>query len=206
MKYFVGVFFEDERVDRLFDLTRVVLQPDFARKAHITLRGPYKHRKDINKSVLEKQMDPILLSKPSTFFNERQNTVFLRAEIAFISDFWRKPDYPDGTPHLTIYDGKDRSFAWQVLQVLRDFPWRFYVRPTKLRILSSKEPLETKYLKDFTNFNLALDEVSDRSYSMEAIRKMHTGQRIEILRRVCRNLHTLHSNSDEAVDSQLSFL
>lgn len=193
--YFVGVFFDDPVVDRLFDLARVIVDPEFARKAHITLRGPYKRKSDISSRWLETKIGTITLSRPATFFNEEQNTVYLRAEIPGIADFWYKPDYRQGVPHLSIYDGSDRALAWQILILLRNYPWNLELTPTVMRIIDSKQRIETKFILDYAAFDKALSSVSDRSYSIEALKQMHVGQRLQILDRICQKIHSIHSSS-----------
>ena len=192
---FVGITIEDLRVRQLFDLARVLLEPEFARHAHITLRGPYKHKKDINQSIFSRTVRSITLSRPNTFFNESQNTVYLRAEIPGIGDYWYKPDYPDGVPHLSIYDGTDRVLAWQTLLLLRKFPWNITFQSSPLQIIDSKERLETRYIIDFLNFDGALREISETEYTMEQIKSMHIGQRIHLLDRVFHAIHITHPSS-----------
>ncbi len=189
--YFFGVSFSNQRIDQLFDLSRLVLQPDFARKAHITLRGPYK-RKPSSRNWIGAQLEPIVLSKPDVFFNNAQHTVFIRCEIPFINDNWYKPDYPDGTPHLSIYDGGDRKFAWQVMQSLQKFPWNIELVPTKMKVINSKEVLETSYLVNSKKYENYWDDIGVPTYTMEQLKEMHIGQRIFLFEKICRRIHFLN--------------
>lgn len=191
--FFFGIHFVDQRIDQLFDLARIILEPSYARKAHITLRGPYKKRPVQNSKWMNSKVGEVQLTKVQNFFNEHQNTVFLRAEIFGIGDFWYKPDYPDGVPHLSIYDGSDRRFAWQILHTMKNFPWNIRLQPSEMIIIDSKEVLETKYLFESQEFDSSLSRVSERLYSMEKIRSMHDGQRLLILNRICEEIHGLAS-------------
>ncbi len=193
--YFVGITIGDEHVSQLFDLARIVLEPEFARRSHITLRGPYKRKQDIARSLFEKSVQSVTLSRPSTFFNERQNTVYLRAEIPGIADYWYKPDYPDGIPHLSVYDGPDRTLAWQALTALRKFPWKITFPSSPLKLIDSKERLVTRYILDYFRFDSTLREISEKPYTMEQIKRMHPGQRIHLLERIFSAIHLIHPSS-----------
>lgn len=191
--YFAGFIFQDRQVDQLFDLARVILEPEFARKAHVTLRGPYRARKSISKSILESSPGNVTIGRPGTFFTETQSTVFLNISIPFISELWHKPDYPYGIPHLSFYDGSDRGFAWQILLLLREFPWNITLEASKLIMIDSKQRLETKFILDQQSIDGPLLSVWDKVYSAEKIKTMRTGQRLELLRMICRKVHFLTS-------------
>lgn len=186
--FFVSVGFSDSRVGKLFDLARIILEPEFARPAHITLRGPYKNRKDISPSILGKDVGKIGIGRPGTFFAENQSTVFLAVEILGVSDFWYKPDFPNGTPHLSIYDGRDRQFAWSVFNVLRRYKWGVVLNSTPMHILEKKKRLETEFLTDYANVSFALADVAGRVYSAEEIKQLTALDRIVLLDRICKQI------------------
>ena len=74
-----------------------------------------------------------------SFFQTNQNTVALHCVFPEVQELWYKPDYPQGAPHLTLYDGESRQFARRVLEVLGRFEWNFEVSATPLRPLSASE-------------------------------------------------------------------
>ncbi|MEM7472685.1 MAG: hypothetical protein AAF340_15150 [Pseudomonadota bacterium] len=189
--FFFGFYFDDPKVDRLFDLARVVLEPQFARKSHVTLRGPYKKKPDSSSRWLSENVGTVVISKPRNFFSENQNTVFLRTEIMGIGDYWYKPDYPEGVPHLSLYDGKDRKFAWQILEVLRAYPWGFSLPTTDLKIIDSKQLVETHFLRNFDRFEASLSEIEAQKYSMEDLKGMPIGQRVFLFDRICTRIHEI---------------
>lgn len=193
--FFFGITFDDARTDALFDLARLVLEPEYSRKAHITLRGPYKRRPHKNSKWFSHKVDDVTFLGPGHFFEGSQNTVFLKCEIPFISDIWRKPTYPNGVPHLTIYDGEDRRFAWYIFRTLQEHDWKFKTKPSKIKSLASKEKIETKYLVDGSPIERALSEIAARQYSMEKLKMLHEGQRIYLLKRICHHLHFLNCPS-----------
>lgn len=189
--YFIAVRFSDEKIARLFDLVRIILQPDFARPSHITLRGPYRSKSNISPAIIGKDVGKITVRRPGTFFSETQNTVYLGIDIMGIADFWHKPDYPDGTPHLTIYDGKSREFAWAVLGALKRYKWGMRLNSTPMRLLDSKNPLETEYLIEYDSLSETFRLLGDEVPSAEKIKSMTYLDRIVFLNRICALIQDL---------------
>jgi len=187
--FFFGVTIENDQIARLFDLASMVLDPANTRATHITLRGPYdrKPRQDLN--WRKANVGTATLSKPENFFEYGQSTVYLRCEIPFITDIWHKPDYPNGVPHLTIYDGGDRVFAWQIFQTLQRHEWKLELLLSKMKIIDTKEVLETNYIKNSESIDKSLSEVSSEQYSMENLKNLHQGQRIFLLDKICKRIH-----------------
>lgn len=189
--FFVAVTFSDSKVSELFDLIRLLAEPDFARSAHITLRGPYTHKKDIGGSIFEKDVGKITIRKPGNFFNERQSTVFLGVEILGVSDFWYKPDFPEGTPHLSVYDGNDRQTAWVIFNTLRKFKWNLTLNSTPLHILEKKRPLETEYIIQYEKVSRTLFDIAGRKITPVEMRSIGLLERINMMVKVCEKIHHL---------------
>ena len=189
--FFVAVRFSDEKIARLFDLARLILQPDFARPSHITLRGPYTSKANISDSIIGKDVGKISVKRPGHFFNERQNTVILEIDIVGIGDFWYKPDYPDGTPHLTLYDGPDRQFAWVVFRTLSSKSWHLTLNSSPMRILDAKRPIETDFILQFENYRDTFRLLSEPFPSAEEMKAMQNLQKIVLLNRICTKIHSL---------------
>lgn len=189
--FFVAVAFSDSKISELFDLIRLLAEPDYARSAHITLRGPYANKKDIGSSIFSKDVGKITIRKPGSFFNERQSTVFLGVEIVGVSDFWYKPDFPNGTPHLSVYDGKDRKTAWVIFNTLRKFKWNLSLNSTPMHILEKKRPLETEYLIQYEKVARTLFDVAGREISPTDMRNLGLIERVSMITRACEKIHTL---------------
>jgi hypothetical protein len=185
MSYFYGTYPSGKRVGRLFDLARLVLQPDYARKAHITLRGPYEKKPSPRSKWLRYQPSSAFLGRPGTFFNEWQSTVYLRISFLEEHDLSWKPDFKDSVPHMSVYDGRDRSFAWQVLQVLREFSWDISVELTPVLILEKKKEYESSFFLELDDIDLAFGYISERPMTRDYLKSMHVGQRLFLLRRIC---------------------
>lgn len=187
--FFVAASFSDKKVAELFDLARLVVEGDYARPAHITLRGPYKSKGDIHRGLLEKDVGVIHIRRPGHFFNGRQNTVFLGIEILGISEFWYKPDFPEGVPHLTIYDGSDRRFAWIVFNILRKHTWNLSLNSTRMSILEKKKTVEDSFL-DIERFPAKLlRSVFARDILASDVRELPDLERAIALNKICSMVH-----------------
>lgn len=194
--FFVAVEFSDQKLARAFELLRIVLEPDAARRAHVTLRGPYEHKKNINKSVFNRDVGRMTVRPPKHFFSDItrkrvQNTVYLEIEILHIDEFWHKPDYPDGIPHLTIYDGPDRNFAWTVFNMLKRHQWRFAANSSPLKILERKQSVESAYLTELDEYKFLIDQAIGRKASMGDFRKMTSLERINAANTLCHIIHDI---------------
>lgn len=195
MNFFYGVYPAEKKIARLFDLSRLILQPDYARKAHITLRGPYEKRPSRKSKWLGLQLHNAILSKPATFFNDWQNTVYLRAELIEAKDVSWKKDFQDSIPHMSIYDGNNRNIAWQVLLCLRKFPWNISIELTPVLVLERKKDYEKSFFLEIDDIDIAFDYIAERSLSRDYIKSMHDGQRIYYLEKICRAIHEINSST-----------
>lgn len=167
------------------------MQPDYARSAHITLRGPYKNKKDINQSIIGKDVGKIVLRRPGTFFSGHQNTVFLGVEISGVSDFWYKPDFPEGVPHLSIYDGSDRRLGWAAMNTLRKYKWGLSLNSTPMQILEKKRQLETEFIVRYQELSSTLNMIAGRVFSAEEIKNLSDLDRVLLLDKICHEIHYL---------------
>lgn len=195
MNFFYGVYPSEKKTSRLFDLARLILQPDFSRKAHITLRGPYDKRPSRKSQWFKRHPDNAILTRPNTFFSERQNTVYLGVSIWDINDLSWKRDYPDSIPHMTIYDGNDRTLAWQVLQSLRKFHWQLEIELTPVIVLERKKGIRDSFFIEIDDIDLAYSDIHQRPLSRDYLETMHIGQRIFFLEAICTEIHRINHPS-----------
>ena len=189
--FFVAVTFSDTKIAELFDLLRLLAQPDFARSAHVTLRGPYANKKDISGGILSKDVGKIQLRKAGNFFSERQHTVYLGVEIVGVDDFWYKPDFPNGTPHLSIYDGKDRKEAWVIFNLLRKFPWDLSLNSSPMHVLEAKRPVETEFIFAYEKIARTLYEITEQQLSAVEVRQLSLFERVGLMVKTCERIHLL---------------
>jgi hypothetical protein len=189
--FFIVVRFSDDKISRLFDLARIVAQPDFARPSHITLRGPYSRKENFTSSLIGRDVGKLAIRKPLSYFSEHQNTVYLAIDIIGIADFWYKPDYPDGEPHLTVYDGPDRKFAWLIFSILKRYRWRLSLNSSPMQLLESKQTLEAEILTQYDSIRSTFMLFSRDVPTALELRSMPELDRLILLDRICQKIHEL---------------
>jgi hypothetical protein len=129
--YFYIISIQDNFIRAYLDLLRFIANPNEKRTSHITVRGPYK--KKIN--LLQKSADilgkNVTITGAGCFFSKKQNTVYLNCESDAIRKVWLKKSL-NYNPHLTIYDGNNRSFAESILTSLTANQYRITFTSTDL--------------------------------------------------------------------------
>ena len=43
------------------------------------------------------------------------------------------------SPHLSLYDGEDRTFAWALFSLLKEFSWQIQLALTNISIIEKKK-------------------------------------------------------------------
>jgi hypothetical protein len=178
MPVFYGLYVADERLAAAFDLIRFLGEPNFVRRAHITVRGPYSQKlPTIVEGSWRGKRYGIYFREPGAFFSGAQRTVFLKCEIPGIEEIWDKPDYTGQiTPHLTLYDGKDGYFGSRLLDTMKESMWSFVAESTELSVIHPKSTPAS--IKDFVVHQALYDEILERSVDYRAVRIMEPTQRL----------------------------
>lgn len=119
--YFYGVKFEDQIVQGYFDLLCFLANPEKEERhyAHVTLRGPCSNPANGN--------EPWMLSSPGLMKIKDVEKLNVGDKIALvfsvsiknIQEYWFKPDYPEGVPHLTIYFGPSGYFLDKLEDIIK---------------------------------------------------------------------------------------
>lgn len=137
-KYFFTVNIEDLEIEAHLNAIKFFCDPTEKWPAHITVRGPYKTRIQPRKSDELVKSASISVIGAGHFFDDagHQNTVYLRCGFENLRDIWDKPDY-NLNPHITIYDGDNRKFAFEVFNVLKDKKLFFQVRSSGVEEMKS---------------------------------------------------------------------
>jgi hypothetical protein len=173
---FYSVSLTDESIQSVLDAIKLVANPRSKSPAHITVKGPLRNK--IRKAQFEKyemylEGSQLHTLKVGSFDNAGYLTLFLEIEKNdFIEKLWFKPDYPNGIPHLTIYDGPKDSFATWLLSELSGFKWDFVLpsgvrfeeinkTPSLLRLSEFREVLAESAVDDLTTFSEAQELVPD---------------------------------------------
>ncbi len=118
-KVFYISYFSDRKVQTSLDSMKLLCNPFTSLRAHITLRGPYKRKFSMPRLTERSKNLEIKITGVNAFLGQKQNTVFLECQKdLFIETFWKKDDYSDIVPHITIYNGESRYFAENLLERL----------------------------------------------------------------------------------------
>jgi 2'-5' RNA ligase len=115
-KYFFVIYCEDSNLSTILDGIKLIANPEQGSKTHMTVRGPYTSRNNLGH--FHKSWNNVIhgenieIEGIDKFFNQNQNTVFFRCqETEKLKSIWKKFNYNEFHPHITVYDGKDRDFA-----------------------------------------------------------------------------------------------
>lgn len=198
MSMFYGVYFVNPELSAALDVIRFFAEPDYYRRAHITIRGPYENRLS---SQLERKLEATFSKSGrllevcgvASFFigNEptSQNTVFLKCELDGAEQVWRKPDFSDAKPHVTLYDGNSRQFALALRHQLKQYEWRFFTRTTNLEILEKKKD-PTEYLGIyFRNAQSLCDRLFGGEVNIDSFDMKSDTERLYLIDRVSRYIN-----------------
>ena len=171
MAWFYGVYLTDERLEAALELIRFLGEPDYLRRPHITIRGPYERRQDALLERLSYTPELVFINGVSVFFGGNQNTVLLECDLPEKERVWRKPDFPDGKPHITIYDGKSRHIALSFRQSLKNCKWRFYAPIGELKLIEKKVDPDVSLPMIFENVSTIYRQVMFDEFDVEKIRR-----------------------------------
>ena len=120
VQFLYVAYFNDRRVQTGLNLLRYLVKPTAKREAHVTARGPYSEQLDDDKArICEITIDgaPVSIGAPGTFYSSRHSVVYLSCESDALKSVWHKEHY-GYTPHITIYSGKNREQANDILEAL----------------------------------------------------------------------------------------
>jgi hypothetical protein len=148
MRIFYGVYLDDIRLSACLDLIRLLGEPDYYRRCHITVRGPYERRlsqQDLFRfnDTLRDVLHSLTILGVGSFFFGQQNTVILEAEIVGLKDIWHKPSYQDGKPHLTLFDGKSKQMGLAIRATAKKYNWNITTKISDLQIIEKKTDVLT---------------------------------------------------------------
>ncbi len=136
-RVFSVIKIKDRNLNTIIDGIRLLADPYEKQVAHITIRGPYSQKyniDDINKSIKDTKVN---VKGIGTFFEtSRQNTIFFKCDSPYLQTVWKKSDYPFN-PHLTLYDGNSREFAHKLLLILQRHSFNFAFNVDGLEYINS---------------------------------------------------------------------
>lgn len=188
IKIFYVVYAKEEKLDSCLNAIRLLCDPEQRNPAHLTIRGPYSKRaksRDLEKWNKELQSNLVFVKGGGTFFNESQNTVFLLCEASSINQVWYKPDYRDGIPHITLYDGKSREFAEKLSKVLEKYEPQINFKVTKLEPLRTRQGSITSKIFNEPEF---VKDVLEEDIDFSAIQNLTVEKRLQLIEKLFAKL------------------
>ena len=115
----------DREISSILNFIKLLCAPNSKTEVHLSIRGPYKSKLKPNKIAEYNELvknSRVTITEVGNFFQENQNTVFLKCESETIEKIWKKTTYKKTiygyNPHLTLYDGKDKDFAYMLYETL----------------------------------------------------------------------------------------
>lgn len=203
MRIVYVIYLDDEIARSLINTIRLICNPFEKTLAHITVRGPYKKIYGVDKlSSYNSRIQGarIRVSGSASFFDTNQNTVFLCCQSDELHKVWHKPDYSGAyNPHITLYDGKSRSFAIEMLKILRNYDIDFYFNVNKLSplILRKRQPGFLLQLEDDLDI---VSSITNDHIDLDRIHSMEENERLRFIEKVCYHLSQLNKNNLCGID------
>jgi hypothetical protein len=171
MAWFYGLYLKDERLEALLELIRFLGEPDHLRRPHITVRGPYERKQDALLEKLRYEPGSVLIRDVAAFFSEKQNTILLDCDLPDKDRVWRKPDFPGGKPHITLYDGISRNLALSFRLALKNCKWHFRSPVGELTLIEKKLDPDVSLPVMFANVSDIYRQVMFEDFAVEKIRQ-----------------------------------
>ena len=146
-RIFYVIYIDDEPIQSRLDAMRFLANTEEKAQAHITVRGPYTQKQNVSRLNREVAGTKIVAKGIGTFFNSKQNTVFIRCYADSLRRIWQKSDF-GFNPHITIYDGPSREFAGALVDHLSRVQIQFSFLVDKLFPMTSHKGQFAIWLKE----------------------------------------------------------
>lgn len=216
MRYFYGIHLQSSKLSTAFDVIRYISEPDSIRFSHITLRGPYAqpltsyNLRELNQH--RSRSWRVRLDGAGAFINKNQNTIMIKVDLLDLSDLFFKPDFSAGTPHLTLYDGTETSYARSLLRLLYRFDFHEMVEVSHLQRISSKKPISGSFVLLYNEFYNAFREFLDHEPSAEFVKNLSLDQKLKTIEHILKQNFTEiydnlnpHRSSSQQLDLPLDY-
>jgi len=185
-RWFNFVFFADPEIQSWLDAIVFFANPSEKNPAHITLRGPFNSKKRAAKVPGSISGSDISVLGTGHFFNDTQNTVFLRCGSDYLKQYWYKPDF-GFNPHITLYDGESRDFAKKVLDACNKHRLFMSFEAGPIEIVSSVKGQKSFDLK-LSLSPAQIEKVAGQKMALEDVAKMPGWKRLMVIERILAHL------------------
>ena len=181
--------FADAQTQDILNMMRFAAKPSANRTAHITVRGPCARRlpqkfvRRISSMVAGASVE---VCGAGTFFRRGQNTVYLHCHSPAIKSVWNKPQH-GYTPHLTIYDGKDRAVATEIHELLSRAKINFATPADGISEMLSPPPAGESELRAAINKD-KLSRITGKQTTLDDMQNLPWQTRKKIIRTLAKKL------------------
>jgi adenine-specific DNA-methyltransferase len=155
------LYIEDKVVGPHLELLRRVCEPESVARPHITVR--YSRKLGVPPRYFELEVGEIDLTEPRSFGMELpgpdvRRTIFIGCKADYLKHWEFKPDFKGSEFHITVYNGRSRTFAARLLKILQQIKWNLRVRlphGTRLKEISllkkDRSIVETRFSQGAKN-------------------------------------------------------
>lgn len=180
-----AVKIQDERIATILNFVKYICEPTSKTEVHLSVRGPYE--KKLAGTLVQRYSEEILnklieVNGVGTFFNEKQNTVYIRCDSEYLRNIWKKTSY-GYNPHLTLYDGKDQGFANSLYNAIKDYNIHLYFHASELILYDTSRKGTSLLLTMGINFGI-IKEITGIDWDKlnPSVFKNNTKKKIEIIK------------------------
>lgn len=182
---FIIVTFNCPEIEHFLEGIRIISDPFIKSYLHLTVRGPYTSKLPKESKIYEWNNQlrdiPVKVIGVGVFSSSTQNTVFLNCEPnEYLRSIWRKPDFKEVIPHITMYDGRNDYYASKLLSIMSKSQFEFdlkiqevrsYQSVRQLTIFDPTSSVNKGYFKKI-NQDLGLDITYDKVLQMNDDEKL----------------------------------
>jgi adenine-specific DNA-methyltransferase len=197
------LYINDDVVGPHLELLRNVCEPASRSRPHITVR--YFDRLPMREEYRTTKVAEIDLVEPGSYGLEPSDpaanrTVFIRCKSDDLELIEHRPHFPSGDLHITVYDGKSKHFARDLLRVLRRFKWRFKVPLPDGTTLERIEVKPRRSKRKDVPFRCSptieriFQEVTSERLTRDYLDNLSDEQRLKMSRAICNHLHEATAN------------
>ena len=187
---FYAIFIPGGLIKDCIDAIRFISLPTEKKPAHITVRGPYKRRiaqKHLINFNNEIKGSFIRITGVGNFFSNNQNTVYLSCEGVTLRKTWKKKDY-GYHPHITLYDGNDKKFSYDLYNALRKFKINLSFKAESLTLVKKSNGQISFELKLDLAKEILKNVLGNSLENYVDIEKLSADDKLSLIENIMKNL------------------
>lgn len=216
MNYFALYLNNESYIEKCIILIKHISMPTSKSLPHITLRL-FREANQKFDYIINRRFLYINIIEPGTFnFEEPHSSyvVYLRCEAEELEEIDYRPDYPFSRLHITLYEGKDLSYAKALCSCLNRINWHFelefdrpkYLLESQLGRPSLSQPNYNSIYKEIFGENSgSIEEIlQNKEQRIAAIGKIlnEIENYLQTHRKIDQRVSSLYSENNSALESQ----